>query len=39
MASFLALVGPSGCGKTTRLNIARGLLAYEEELSAIPEEG
>ena len=27
---FLAIVGPSGCGKTTLLNIAAGLLPYEE---------
>ncbi|MBV9744517.1 MAG: ABC transporter ATP-binding protein [Acidobacteriia bacterium] len=27
---FLAIVGPSGCGKTTLLNIAAGLLPYDE---------
>jgi NitT/TauT family transport system ATP-binding protein len=27
---FLAIVGPSGCGKTTLLNIAAGLMPYEE---------
>jgi NitT/TauT family transport system ATP-binding protein len=27
---FLAIVGPSGCGKTTLLNIAAGLIPYEE---------
>jgi NitT/TauT family transport system ATP-binding protein len=27
---FLAIVGPSGCGKTSLLNIAAGLLPYEE---------
>jgi NitT/TauT family transport system ATP-binding protein len=27
---FVAIVGPSGCGKTTLLNIAAGLLPYDE---------
>jgi NitT/TauT family transport system ATP-binding protein len=27
---FLAIVGPSGCGKTTLMNIAAGLLPYDE---------
>jgi NitT/TauT family transport system ATP-binding protein len=27
---FMAIVGPSGCGKTTLLNIAAGLLSYDE---------